>query len=291
MRDLKITDVRYLAGDSGFLVDDGKTSLLVDSGFAFTGDKVAKNIQDVLGDRLLDFIFLTHSHYDHALGSAYVLKYWPEAKVIAGEYATKIFQKPSAKAIMRDMDRKFADRCQVGDYEDRVDDLRVDISVKDGDQVAVGDMVFRTVNLPGHTKCSVGLYLEENKLLISTETIGIFTGEGFVFPSYLVGYRMALDSIERVEQMDIENILLPHYGLLNAEQTRFYLQNAKKNAIETAEEMADILRRGGTREEAAQFFKDKYYHGKVKTIYPEDALDLNTGIMVKLIEKECVLGE
>ena len=291
MRDLKITDVRSLPGDSGFLIDDGKTSVLVDSGFAFTGDAVAENIRKALGERPLDHIFLTHSHYDHALGSAYALKYWPEAQVTAGEYATKIFQKPTAKQLMREMDRKFADRCGVGEYEDRVDDLRVDRPVKDGDTVTAGDMVFTAVNLPGHTKCSVGFYLAENKMLISTETIGIFAGDGIIFPSYLVGYRMALDSIERVEKMDIENILLPHYGLLDKELTRFYLDNAKKNAVETAEEMVAIMKNGGTKEEAAQFFKDKYYKGSVKTIYPKDALDLNTEIMVNLLERECVKGE
>ena len=152
-------------------------------------------------------------------------------------------------------------------------------------------MVFTAVNLPGHTKCSVGFYLEENKMLISTETIGIFAGDGIIFPSYLVGYQMALDSIERVEKMDIENILLPHYGLLDKEQTRFYLDNARKNAVETAEEMVQIMKNGGTKEEAAQFFKDKYYKGSVKTIYPKDALDLNTEIMVNLLERECVKGE
>ena len=291
MRDLKITDVRSLAGDSGFLIDDGKTSVLVDSGFAFTGDAVAENIRKALGERPLDHIFLTHSHYDHVLGSAYALKYWPEAQVTAGEYAAKIFQKPTAKKLMREMDRKFADRCGVGEYEDRVDDLRVDRPVKDGDEVTAGDMVFTAANLPGHTKCSVGFYMEENKMLIGTETIGIFAGDGIIFPSYLVGYRMALDSIERVEKMDIENILLPHYGLLDKEQTRFYLENAKKNAVETAEEMVAIMKNGGTKAEAAQFFKDKYYKGSVKTIYPKDALDLNTEIMVNLLERECVKGE
>lgn len=296
MKQLNITDVRSLPGDSAFLIDDGKTAVLYDSGFAFTGYAVADNIKKVLGERNLDYIFLTHSHYDHALGSAYVLKYWPKAKVVAGEYAAKIFQKPSAKAVMRDMDRKFAVKCGVTDYEDLIDDLKVDIPVKDGDVIDAGDMRFTAVNLPGHTKCSVGFYLSENKLLLSTETIGIYAGDGVIFPSYLVGYGMALASIERVETMDIERILLPHHGLLDEKNTAFYLRNAKKSAVETAAEIAAILRNGGSEDEAASFFKEKYYHGGVKTIYPKDALDLNTGIMVRLIKNElvdevCLAGE
>lgn len=39
MGDLAITDVRTLPGDSGFLIDDGKTAVLYDTGFGFTWKK------------------------------------------------------------------------------------------------------------------------------------------------------------------------------------------------------------------------------------------------------------
>ena len=89
MKELKITDVRVVPGDSGFLIDDGTTSILYDSGFAFTGYKLADNIKNALGKRELDYIFLTHSHYDHAAGSAYVKKVFPGAKVVAGAGSVK----------------------------------------------------------------------------------------------------------------------------------------------------------------------------------------------------------
>ena len=57
-----ITDVRSHPGDSAFLIDDGTTTILYDTGFAFTGYAVADNIRKVLGDRSPDYIFLTHSH-------------------------------------------------------------------------------------------------------------------------------------------------------------------------------------------------------------------------------------
>ena len=45
MMDIKITDVRSQKGDSSFLIDDGKTSILYDSGFGFTGHDIAENIK------------------------------------------------------------------------------------------------------------------------------------------------------------------------------------------------------------------------------------------------------
>lgn len=286
MAEIKITDVRALPGDSAFLLDDGVTSVMLDSGFAFTGYQVADRIKAALNGRSLDYIFLTHSHYDHALGSVYALQYWPEAKVVAGEYATKIFAKPTAKKVMRELDRKFADKCGVGEYEDLVDDLRVDIPVADGDEILAGNMIFKAVNLPGHTKCSVGYYLPEKKLLISTESIGIYAGDDVIFPSYLVGYQMTLDSIDKAASLGAEQLMLPHYGLLPREKTAWFLKTARENAEDTAASIATIVKNGGTVEDAVKFFREKYYHGNVKAIYPEDALEMNTHIMVDLIAKE-----
>lgn len=285
MKSITVTDVRVEPGDSAFLIDDGKTAIMYDSGFAFTGYRVADKIKSVLDDRKLDYIFLTHSHYDHVLGSVYAKRYWPEVKVVAGEYAAKIFAKTTAKAVMRDLDNKFAKTCGVTEYEDLIDELRVDIPVCDGDVILAGDMEFVVLNLPGHTKCSVGYYCQDKKLFLSCETIGVFGGEGVV-PSYLVGYRMTIDSIERVEKLEIENILIPHYGLLDKSETKTYLEEAKKSAIETAGEIVDKLRAGKAKEEIMEFFKAKFYRGYIKTIYPIDAMELNTGITIDLLARE-----
>ena len=285
---IKIIDVRVNPGDSGFLIDDDKTAILYDSGFAFTGYAMADKIKAYLGDRKLDYIFLTHSHYDHVLGSVYALQYWPEAKVVAGEYAVKIFAKDTAKSLMRDLDRKFADYNGISEYEDLIDNLRVDIPVCDGDKIVAGDMVFTAVNLPGHTRCSVGFYLESEKLLLSCESLGVFDGENKVVPSFLVGYQMSIDSIKKAQTLDIDNVLVPHCGYLDNEQTAFYLEEAYRSTVSTAEKIADLLKAGGTKEDALQLFKDEYYRGNVKEMYPVDAMELNTGIMIGVIAKECL---
>ncbi len=107
---ITITDVRAVSGDSAFLIDDGKTAILYDTGFAFTGLAVIENIKKVLGDRPLDYILLTHSHYDHVLGVPSLLAAYPNVKVVAGVYAARIFTKASAKATMCELNRKAAEK-------------------------------------------------------------------------------------------------------------------------------------------------------------------------------------
>ncbi len=286
MNKLNITDVRVNLGDSAFLLDDGNTAILYDTGFGFTGYTVADKIKQALGERKLDYIFLTHSHYDHALGSAYILRRYPEAIVVAGKYAASIFPREGARKVMEELDRKCAQRCGVEYGEFLGDELRVDIAAEDGDVITAGDMRFTVLNLVGHTKCSVGYYCEERELLLSSETVGVYDGGELIVPSFLVSYEESLKSIDRMLSLKINQLLSPHLGILNEQQTKFFLDHCKQSAIDSAEFIASRIKNGLSAEAITADFKQQYHRGYIKEIYPEDAIDLNTSIMIELIRKE-----
>ena len=290
MISLNITDVRAIPGDSAFLIDDGTTSVLYDTGFGFTGYAVADKVQKILGDRPLDYILLTHSHYDHALGSVYLRKRYPNVQIVAGAYAETIFRKPTARAVMRDLDQKAAYEQGITEYEDLIDELQADISVKDGDLVKCGQMHFTAVELPGHTKCSVGYYLAENKLLLGSETLGVYFGKDVFLPSFLVGYQMTLDSIHKAEKMDIQQILLPHYGVVSGEEAQYYLTHGEEVAQQISNVILAQLNLGKTTEEILEYVTDIFYTEQVRPTYPYAAFLMNSEIMINLIRKELFSG-
>lgn len=286
MTEIKVYDVRALQGDSAFLIDNGETSILYDTGFGFTGEKIAENIKKVLGERKLDYILLTHSHYDHALASVKICEKYPEAKVIAGSYATDIFKRPGAKAVMTDLDAKAAKKYGIEECTIDADKLKVDISVNDSDVITLGDITFRVLNLPGHTKCSVAFYCEERELLLSCETLGVYNGESKITPSVLVGCDCTLESINRVSELKIKNILAPHIGLLNEEKTGFFLGNMKSATENAIKLIADCIKDGLSNEAIFDIYSETYRNDFNDEAYPIDAARLNTHIMTELIRKE-----
>lgn len=285
MNKLTVTDVRIVPGDSGFLIDDGETALLYDTGFGFTADAMAQKIKALLGQRPLDYILLTHSHYDHALGSAGIKSHYPTAKVVAGEYACKIFAKPTAQKTMGELDRKAAKRWGITQYEDRTRELSVDIPVKDGDTLTCGTVSVQVMALPGHTRCSVGYYLPEHHLLLGTETLGVRFPDGRCLPSCLVGYEMTLEAFEKVKIRSPQKLLIPHYGVIHDVQN--YLDHARQVTVDQAQTILTLLSQGKTREEILQYLTQTLYTPAVQPVYPKDAFLLNTGIMIDLISKEC----
>ena len=286
MKPITVTDVRVVSGDCAFLLDDGKTAVLYDTGFAFNGYAIAENIKKALGSRQLDYILLTHSHYDHVLAAPYITKVYPGAKVIAGEYVTQIFRRPTAKSLMRDLDSKAAIKYGAPAYEDLIDQLKVDITVQDGDSFQCGDFLFTAIALPGHTRCSYGFYLPEHKLLLGSETLGVYFGYGTYLPFFLVGYQLTLDSFAKVRQLNVEKILLPHYGVVDREEAEAYLENSEESTREIAQTMLSMLKDGKTNEEILAFFEQRDYRETVRPTYPIDAFRLNTSIMIEQIRKE-----
>lgn len=291
MKQLKITDVRILPGDSGFLIDDGTTAILYDSGFGFTGWRMADRIQAELGERKLNYIFLTHSHYDHALGSVQIAKRYPDVKIIAGAYTGLVFQKHTAKTVMEDLDRKVAMQWDCNFYEDVTDGLRVDLAVEDGDVVDCGTMHFTVIALPGHTRCSVGFYSPEHQLLLATETLGVYIEKDTYLPSYLVGYRMTLDSLQKARSLAPKRILVPHHGVLEDEDALRYLNLSEEASKETAQWILDNLKQGKSHQEILELLTRRLYQPHVAPIYPLDAFEMNTAIMIRLIEKELLYRE
>ena len=280
----RITDVRVLPGDSAFLLDDGKTTILYDSGYAFTGYGVADNVCRVLGERPLDHIVLSHSHYDHALGSVYVRRRYPDAKIAVGAYAAGIFAKPTARAVMRDLDRKCAALHGISDYEDCIDDLCADYALNDGERVPGTD--FRVIALPGHTRCSVGFYDGNTGLLLSSETLGVYYGDGIYMPAFLVGYQMTLDAFARAKTLAIDAMLLPHHGLVGREQAAEFLARSEQSTRETADCILRLIDDGADNGEILARYEERFYTDAVREKYPPDAFRLNTSIMIGVVRRE-----
>jgi glyoxylase-like metal-dependent hydrolase (beta-lactamase superfamily II) len=283
-----ISDVGAVSGSEAYLIITDEKTALVDSGFAFCADRMINNIKEKLGSRQLDYILLTHSHYDHASGSAYCRSVFKNVKIIASEYTKKIFEKPSAKAVMREMNFNAAKLYGNNGYKDELDKLTVDIAVKDGDIIDLGEIKLRVIEAPGHTKCSIAFFSEEQGLLISCETMGVIAGENMVMPCYLVGYEMSLDFIRKAEAINPRKILVPHGGILDGKECSNFIKNALFWNEEVKRRITDGFNRGKTVEQLIDEHRALFYTEKVRQLQPEKAFDLNAGYTIPMIINECV---
>lgn len=292
MNEIKVIDMRVAAGDGSFMIDDGETAVLVDAGFGFTGPALAEKIREYLGDRPLEHIIMTHSHYDHVLGLPCVQDVYPDAKIIGARHAANVFEIDETMDIMRDMDSAEARKYGVEDYEFTGERLKIDIIVEDGDIVECGTMKFEAIHLPGHTRCSFGFYEPDHKFLIAPETLGHCQGGWNVMPSsWLVGIQMGFDSIDKIQVYDVKTMLAPHEGLLNEEQTKLFLTTTRKNNEESIAYFLDAIKSGMSDEDIIEGFKVRFRKHSSEDVAPVKAVNLNFSIMLNVIKREFNIGK
>ena len=87
---------RVTAGRGGesFLIDGKTETAIYDCGMAYCHKDVVSNIKSLLnklGRETLDYVFLSHSHYDHIGALPYIIKEWPQVKVIGAPKLLKVF--------------------------------------------------------------------------------------------------------------------------------------------------------------------------------------------------------
>lgn len=281
-----VTNVGAVSGGEAFLLLTPEKAVLLDSGYSFCAPQMLENISRLLGPRELDYVLLTHSHYDHASGSIYCKSRWPGATIVGSRHTEKILSKDSARDLMRRLNDSAARLNGQGQYLDCLKDLRVDRSVAEGDRIDLGSLQLQVLEMPGHTRCSIGFYAEQERLLLGCETLGVLAGPDLVMPCCLVSYNLTLQAIERVAALPLQYLLLPHSGLLEGEDCARFLTNACYWLEESRRRIRDAAAGGGTEDELLQVFKDIFYTPQTQQVQPEVAFDLNASYIVPLLLKD-----
>ncbi len=272
-------------GGEFFLIKTKTHNALIDSGFSFMAEENIEKVKKQI-DRL-DYIILTHSHYDHAGGSPYFKRAFPDTKVVSSEYAAYVFTRPGAIKLIREMGEFAAESLGYGKYTDLAEELKTDIPLKAGDKIDLGDLSLIAIDSQGHTKCCFSYYSPEAKLFIAAETLGVPFTDSLINPCCLISFDKTIDSIKRARALDIEAMLLPHNHLISGkENCRAYLDLSLKSHEEIRTLLKDCAKKGMTKDELIGVLKDKFYTEKTREIQPEKAFYLNAGYIV-----DCMLNE
>lgn len=286
----EIVPVGAATGGECFLLKGTNRTALVDTGFAFCAQGVIKNLERALNGRKLDYILLTHSHYDHVSAAPYIKARWPEAITVASVYAKRVLQRPTAKRIIREMNQHAAKPHGVSNYPEPPTELIIDLAAEEGTLLDLGDMTLEVLETPGHTRCTIAFYSKEERLLLGSETFGTLGSSiSDVIPCNLVGHQSTLDSIKKAADLAAEHVLIAHYGLVNAHEARSYFEASAKNVIRTKDLVVDGYKKGLDLDGLISLLKDTFYTEDLAAYQPEAAFLLNARYMISIILKE-ILG-
>jgi 2-aminobenzoylacetyl-CoA thioesterase len=212
----------------GYVITGDAKCIMIEGGINLMGPLYLKSIKEILGDaNRLDYLFITHSHYDH-LGAAYYLKkHIPGLSIGAQERVAPLLQKESVLAMMNRLSniQQGLFRDIAGDEDLRIRPMEFDMSLKEGDEFDLGGLTCRVYEVPGHTRDSLAYYIPELKALFPGEAAGVPLGRdgNEAQVEFLSSYDEYLSSLDKMIALAPAMICIGHGWVLSGDDASGFL--------------------------------------------------------------------
>ncbi|AEA47960.1 MBL fold metallo-hydrolase [Archaeoglobus veneficus] len=170
-----------IAANAFLLKEDG---ILIDAG----GDAafLLKAIEKYMDPKDLNYVFLTHSHFDHAK-------------------AADVVQRIGAKVVMHSKEYEFASLNASPLYVP----VKPDVTVEGGEVFEFDNVRLEVIHTPGHTPGSICLYEPDRKWLFSGDTVFAYGGFGRVdFPGG--DARSLIESLKKLSELEVKRLYPGH---------------------------------------------------------------------------------
>ncbi len=278
-----IVDVTGGQGGKAFLLLGEEKTALIDCGMAYCAANLISNMKQVLHNKVLDYILISHSHYDHIGAIPYLKQEWPSSRVLGAEYAQQVLTRPNALKTIRSLSRQaaklFADR-ELQEYDDAM--LKVENVICDGDSLELGGLRIKVIATKGHTKCSLS-FLINNETLFASESTGVINESGRIHPGFITSYSEAIASIQLCQELNPRFIISPHFGLVNENDTLDYWTKCSLAVKETVEFILDLANQGYAEEQILIKYETLFRDKRSRMEQPINAFRLNAQNMIKTV--------
>lgn len=260
----RVTDRIYFLGR-----EESCVYLLQGEGeYALIGGGMAYAIPEVIGqleklgieeDRITRLVVL-HAHFDHVGIIPFFHGRLPRARITASVRTGELFANPRVAATIADWNRQLA---SLNGRPDILADLGIDYSnmpvhetVGEGDEITLSGLTLRVLDTPGHSSCSISVYVPEEKALFGSDAAGVpFKDQAITVASS--NFFQYEQSLRKMADLSPEVYLAGHYGAMTGRDAADYLRKSIISMEQTREALEESYARTGDVEATARELTDR----------------------------------
>lgn len=243
---------------------------------------------DIPEDQIRTMIIL-HSHFDHCGIIPFFKKRWPRAAVAASDRARTLLSTPKVvqsiaqlnQSLISSTGREDAARSLGIEFPG----ITVEQVLKDGDMLMCGGVRLEVMEVPGHSSCSIAVYMPDEKALFASDAGGIPLGDA-VFTAANSNFDQYMASLDKMSGRDVDIHLAEHYGARTGTDGRLFLKKAKASAIETRKILEASYARTRDIEQSTREITHMLMADSPVDYFPQEIISLVVGQMLAFIAKQ-----
>ena len=204
---------------------------MIDAGINMMGPAYIASLEKIFGDKnALDYIFATHSHFDHLGAIPYLKRKLPSLKAGAAERIGTLMKKQSVLELMTTLSelQRFFFKDVVGDEDVHIAPVDFEIHLKEGDKFDLGGVTCEVYEVPGHTGDSLAFFIPEIRALFAGEAYGIPEGDkdGEVQVEFLSSYEDYVASLDKLIGLQPKLIGMAHMWVFTDDDATEFLRRS-----------------------------------------------------------------
>jgi len=233
-------------------------------------------------------IIILHTHFDHCSIVPYVKKQWPWMQVITSERGESLLSK---EHVIQNI--SFLCQCTLDKYNltQKAKDMgisfsgiQVDHVVKDNDTITSSPLTLQSILVPGHSSCSIAVYVPEEKAMFGSDAGGIPVGEQ-IFTAANSNFDLYEASLYRMSQFDVAIYLAEHYGAVTGTDGQNFLKKSLESAKSTRAIIEEKLNHHQTIQECTKELTTHFLNQFPPNTLPQEIIFMVTEMMVKSLAK------
>lgn len=199
-----------------YLVLGSEKTAMIDTGTGFAVDQTIESVKNVLNGRPLDYVFVTHCHYDHVGGLGAIIEEFSPKKVFAGK---------KDAVPLREGDTEPTLGSRFGGAIRPMDVTNFD----EGDKVDLGKHILVAIDTPGHTAGSISIIDEVTRALFSGDTVFVDGVGNTTFPTGSAV--MMIKSLKKLEGIEFNGFYPGHGPVVNTGGLEFVKKGLRSMGV------------------------------------------------------------
>jgi len=268
------------------LKGDGEYAIL-GGGMTYIVFDVIRQLQEFnIEEKKIKQMVILHSHFDHCGIVPFFKRRWPWIQITASARAKELLDKPKvieSISFLNGMllaERGLEEKAETPGLE--FGEINVDHIVGEGDVIPCGDLSMEVIETPGHSSCSIAVYVPQEKAMFASDAGGIPFGDK-VFTAANSNFDRYQDSLEKMAGYEIDVYLAEHFGARTGDDGRDYLRQSINDAMETRGILEASYRKTQDVQKSIQEITDRFMEWVPDGFMPRDIIEMVIGQMLKYI--------